>query len=108
MVNPWGIDISVYKEVLQGMSGEHNLVLSIAITHGLPTAVMLFMPVVFCVFWWVKLGLKYGFSKGLQTSSELLAVIVVMLFFLPAIAVYVPVFMLLHSSLRAYEAQVRL
>ena len=71
MANPWGIDISVYKEALQGMSGEHNLVLSIAITHGLPTAVMLFMPVVFCVFWWVKLGLKYGFSKGLQTSSEL-------------------------------------
>jgi hypothetical protein len=108
MANPWGIDIQTYTGVLQGMSREHNLVLSTAVTHGLPTAFMLFVPMIFCFIWWAKLGVRYGFGKGLQTSSELLAVLLVMLFFLPAIAVYVPVFLLLHNSLKAYEAQVRL
>lgn len=108
VTNPWGIDILTYKGMLQGMSREHNLVLSTAVTHGLPTAFMLFAPMIFCFIWWAKLGVRYGFGKGLQTSSELLAVLVVMLFFLPAIAVYVPVVVLLHNSLRAHEVQARL
>ena len=83
--HPFGIGVDRYAEIIQGGAGEHNLLLSQAISHGIPVALLWL--IFFVLITWLGNPRRFGRVWGAVDvlRREVILMLIFIGFFLPDI-----------------------